>query len=337
MLNDKIQFSIVIPTYNPDFKIFETLKKVQKSLLYFQDISQIIFEILIINDGGKKIKDEILNIIPYSKSINLKKNMGVGYAREVGARLAKYEKIFFLDSDVIIDEDTFYVLYNDFVNMNDAGSLGALQSYRNLNQSYSSKFVCAKTCYGFENKSEIIEFSAIHSECCIVDKFFLRKIGGWNFYSKSGGEEFELGHRILANGKKNYLTKKTRYSTYYEDILNRCYKIIYRTSNYLPIFFKRKKFESKGAFATNTQVLSVFLTTVFLLSLIISLFFKVHPLFFLLLILLNIFVELDFLKFSKKLNTLKYIPFSLLGIYLINFSILIGFLYGMFKFLIKKK
>ena len=337
MLNDKVQFSIVIPTYNPDFKIFETLKKVQKGLLHFQDISKIFFEILIINDGGKKIENEILKIIPNLKIIDLKKNRGVGYAREVGARLAKYPKIFFIDSDVIIDDNVFYVLYNDFVNMNDAGSLGALQSYRNLNLSYSSKLVCAKSCYGFENKSEIIEFSAIHSECCIVDKFFLRKIGGWNFYSKSGGEEFELGHRILANGKKNYLTKKTRYSTYYENILSRCNKIIYRTSNYLPIFFKRKKFESKGAFATNNQVLSVFLTTVFLFSLITSFFFKVHSLFFLFLILLNIFIELDFLKFSKKLNTSKYIPYSLVGIYLINFSILIGFAYGMFNFFIKKK
>ena len=76
--------------------------------------------------------------------------------------------------------------------------------------------MCTKSCYGFENEPEFIEFSAIHSECCIVNKIFLRKIGGWNYYSKAGGEEFELGHRIVANGKKNYLTKRTRYSTYYE-------------------------------------------------------------------------------------------------------------------------
>ncbi len=137
--------------------------------------------------------------------------------------------------------------------------------------------------------------------------------------------------------KKNYLTKKTRYSTYYENIISRCNKIIYRTSNYLPIFFKRKKFESKGAFATNSQVLSVFVTTILLFFLIISFFVKVHFLFFLFLILLNFFVELDFLKFSKKLNTSKYIPYSLMGIYLINLSILIGFIYGIFNFIIKKK
>ena len=337
MQTDKIQFSVVIPTYNPDFKIFETLKTVKQSILYFQNQTEITYEILIINDGGKKIDKQIIELIENLRVIDLKKNKGVGYAREVGARISKYEKIFFLDSDVMIDENTFHKLYNDFLELSDAGSLGALQSYKNLNRSYSSQFVCAKSCYGFENEPEIIEFSAIHSECCIVDKKFLRKIGGWNFYSKAGGEEFELGHRIVANGKKNYLTKKTRYSTYYENILSRCNKIIYRTSNYLPIFFKRKKFESKGAFATNSQALSVLFSSILIFFFALSFFTKVHYLVFLILILLNLFIEFDFLKFSKKLNSLKYIPYSILGIYLINFSILIGFIYGVFNFIIKKK
>ena len=110
----------------------------------------------------------------------------------------------------MVETETFYRLYNDFFKLTDAGSLGALQSYKNLNNSYSSQFVCAKSCYGFENEPEFIEFSAIHSECCIVNKAFLRKIGGWNYYSKAGGEEFELGHRIVANGKKELFDKKDK-------------------------------------------------------------------------------------------------------------------------------
>ena len=337
MQTEKIQFSVVIPTFNPDFKIFETLKNVKKSILYFQEKSKITFEILIINDGGKEIEKEIVKVVENSRVFDLKKNRGVGYAREVGTRISKYENIFFLDSDVMVEIETFYRLYNDFFKLTDAGSLGALQSYQNLNKSYSSQFVCAKSCYGFENEPEFIEFSAIHSECCIVNKIFLRKIGGWNYYSKAGGEEFELGHRIVANGKKNYLTKRTRYSTYYENILSRCNKIIYRTSNYLPILIKRKKFESKGAFATNFQALSVLLTSILIFFSILSFFIEVHYLFFLISIFLNLFVEFDFLKFSKKLNSLKYIPYSVLGIYLVNFSILIGFIYGVFNLIKKNK
>ena len=337
MTNGKIQFSVVVPTYNPDLKIFETLESIKKSLIYFEKQSKIDYEILIINDGGKQIDDKINNLVKNTKVINLKKNRGVGYAREIGARLSKFHKIFFLDSDVMVDPEAFYLLYNDFIKLDDAGSLGALQSYKNLNKSYSSKFVCAKSCYGFEDKPELITFSAIHSECCIVDKSFLRKIGGWNFYSKSGGEEFELGHRISASGKKNYLTKKTRYSTYYENILSRCKKLIYRTSNYLPILLRRKKFESRGAFATNSQALSVLFTSILIFFFLISFFIKVHYLLFLIVILFNLIIELDFLKFSKKLNSTKYIPYSILGIFLINFSIIIGCIYGITNLLFKKK
>ena len=336
MSEKKIQFSIVIPTFNSDFKIFETVESIKKSILNFEKNNSIEYEIIIINDGGKEIDNKIKNIVENLNIFNLKRNKGVGFAREIGARIAKYENIFYIDSDIIIEPNTLSILYREHKDYKNAGSVGALQSYNNLNNDYSSKFVCAKSCYGFEDKPDLLEFSAIHSECCIINKFFLRKIGGWNFYKKSGGEEFELGHKIILNGKKNYLTKKTRYSTYWENILSRCNKIIYRTSNYLPILFRRKKFEPKGAFATKEQFLSVLLTLFTILFLMIFFYTKINFFFILPIILLNLIVEFDFLKFSKKIFSIKDIPFFILGIYLINLAILIGFIYGIF-YLIKGK
>ena len=235
MNEQKLQFSVIVPTFNPDFKIFKTIDSIVNSILYFKKNTQIEYEIIIINDGGKKIDSKINDYDEYLNIFNLKKNKGVGYAREIGARIAKYETIFYIDSDIIVEPKTLFTIHELYKNLKDVGSVGALQSYNNLNSNYSSKFVCAKSCYGFEDKPEPLEFSAIHSECCVINKLYLREIGGWNFYKKSGGEEFELGHKIILSGKKNYLTKKTRYSTYYENILSRCSKIIYRTSNYLPI------------------------------------------------------------------------------------------------------
>tara|TARA_B100000780_G_C21105011_1_gene446139 strand:+ start:605 stop:1618 length:1014 start_codon:yes stop_codon:yes gene_type:complete len=327
----KLQFSVIIPTFNPDFKIFKTIDSIVSSILYFKKINQIEYEIIIINDGGKKIDSKINDYDKYLNIFNLKKNKGVGYAREIGARIAKYETIFYIDSDVIIEPNTLSTMYKEHKSLKDAGSVGALQSYKNLNSNYSSKFVCAKSCYGFEDKPELLEFSAIHSECCVINKLYLREIGGWNFYKKSGGEEFELGHKIILSGKKNYLTKKTRYSTYYENILSRCSKIVYRTSNYLPIFFSRKKFETKGAFATKDQFLSVLLTLITLLFLVIFFFTKISLIYILPIILLNLIIEFDFLRFSKKIYSLKDIPFFLIGIYLINLAIFIGFISGIFN------
>jgi glycosyltransferase involved in cell wall biosynthesis len=328
-----VEFSIIIPTFNPDFKIFESINSVHKSILKFKN--KIKYEIIIINDGGKKIDKKINDINKYIKIINLKKNKGVGFARNHGAKISKFNKIFYIDSDIVIEPNTLQILFEEFEKLKNAGSLGAWQSYKNLNNEYSSKFVCAKSCYGFEDKPNLFEFSAIHSECCIVSKLFLKKIGGWNYFSKSGGEEFELGHRIIENKKKNYITKKTRYSTWYENISQRMYKLIYRTSNYLPIILRRRKFESSGAFATKEQFFSTLVTSI-LIAYLFLLNKKINFYVLISIIIVNILIEFNFLKFVKKLYSLKDTLFSILCIFLINFSIIIGCLYGVINLIIKR-
>ncbi len=326
---NKIEFSIVIPTFNQELKIFTTISAIKKSILAFK--KKIKYEIIIINDGGQKINKKIKNIVRNIIIINLKKNNGVGFVRNYGSKIAKFDKIFFVDSDIIIEKNTLSYLYEKFKKIKNAGSLGALQSYKNLNNNYSSRFVCAKSCYGFEDQPNLIEFSAIHSEICIVDKLFLKTIGGWKSFYRSGGEEFELGHRIIENKKKNYLTKKTRYSTHYDNLSNRLYKIFYRTSNYLSILIERKKLESTGAFATNEQFFSTFLTLILILFLIISFYVKISFFVFAIIIFFVFVIEFKFLKFCKKLYSYKYIPFAILGIYLINIAIILGFFYGIYN------
>ena len=51
----KFKFSIIIPAYNPGYKIHECLNSIKKSINFFKNKNKIIYEILIINDGGNKI------------------------------------------------------------------------------------------------------------------------------------------------------------------------------------------------------------------------------------------------------------------------------------------
>jgi hypothetical protein len=64
---------------------------------------------------------------------------------------------------------------------------------------------------------------------------------------------------------------------------------------------------------------------------------KINFFFILPIILLNLIVEFDFLKFSKKIFSIKDIPFFILGIYLINLAIFIGFIFGIFNLIKGKK
>ena len=87
------QISVIIPAYNAEQTIQETIKSVQKQTL-------LDFELIVINDGSKdktleivkSIKDERLNVFSYE-------NGGLPIARNRGISKANGEYIAFLDAD----------------------------------------------------------------------------------------------------------------------------------------------------------------------------------------------------------------------------------------------
>ncbi len=333
-----LKFSIIIPTFNPGDKIFYCIRSIEKSLNYFEKKRKIKYEILIVNDGGKKIDFNSLQKIKNLKQIILLKNRGVGYARQYGAKVSKFEKLFFIDSDLVIQKNTLYALHKDYNNLKNVGSIGPIQSLKNLNKNFTSDFVCAKSCYGFEKTKKYIKFSAIRSECCLIDKKFLNLVGGWGYFPNAGGEEFDLGHKIIEKKRYNYITKNTFYSTYWDNLFVRCKNIIQRTSNYLPVFLSSRKFETKGSFATFTQALSAFITLLIIFSLLLlkynifesSIDFKKITIF---LLVINFLIEFDFLRFVFKFFKIKTFILSLFGIFIINISIICGFILGVFNLL----
>ncbi len=335
----EIKLSVIIPAYNPGKKIVPCLNSLEKNLEHLSTHTNLIYEILIINDAGREIDLSFMKNIQEVRLLRLKKNRGVGYAREFGLKISKYDYLFYLDSDVVMEnKDTLKILFEDFLPNKDFGSIGPVCSYRDLNNTFTSNFVAAKTCYGFDQNTKLIEFSGMRSECGLIEKQFLKSIGGWNFFPSAGGEEFELGHRIIKYGKKNIITKNTNYSTFYDNLYTRCKTIISRTSSYLPIFISRKKFETKGAFATLNQSLSTFITALLILGIILSFFIKDYKIVILILFIINLLVEFNFLRFSMKYYKKKYLPINILGIYAINVSIIVGVLIGIYKlsFLSKK-
>ena len=337
-MDNEIKISVIIPAYNPGKKIIHCLNALGKNLEYFSKSFKLTYEVLIINDAGNEINFNFNHGIKNIRSVRIRKNRGVGYVRQLGTRISKYNYIFYLDSDVVLEnENSIKILFEEFQKYKNVGSIGPVQNYKNLNDEFTSDFVSAKTCYGFEDTQEIIEFSGMRSECCIMEKKFLNLIGGWKFFPSAGGEEFELGHRIIASGKKNYITKKTNYTTFYDNLYSRCKTIVFRTSTYLPIFINRKKFETKGAFATFSQALSAFITSLTLLFFLLLIFINSLKTFIFILIFLNFAVEFNFLKFALKNYNKKNILIYILGIYAINFSIMFGLLLGIFRLFSLKK
>lgn len=90
-------FSVVIPLYNKEATIYNTIQTVLNQEFGY-------FEIIVIDDGStdgsvetvKAIKDDRINIISIS-------NGGVSNARNIGVNYSKYEYVAFLDADDLWD------------------------------------------------------------------------------------------------------------------------------------------------------------------------------------------------------------------------------------------
>ncbi len=100
-MDSKIKLSVIIPAYNPGKKIIPCLNALGKNLDYFSKHNNFMYEVLIINDAGNKINLNFDHGIDNIRSLRIRRNRGVGYVRQLGTRISKYDYILYLDSDVV--------------------------------------------------------------------------------------------------------------------------------------------------------------------------------------------------------------------------------------------
>ena len=91
--------SIVIPTYNEIDYLLHLLESIKKI-----DYPLNSFEIIVVSDGSedgtvKAVRDSYLNV----KLIDLPTNIGRYQARKIGAEVAKFDNILFIDSRTLVD------------------------------------------------------------------------------------------------------------------------------------------------------------------------------------------------------------------------------------------
>jgi glycosyltransferase involved in cell wall biosynthesis len=322
-MNSEYAVSIIIPSYNSEKTIKACLDKITK------ESERLKSEIIVVDDCSNDKTPEIIKTFQNIKLIKLESNRGAGNARNKGAEVAMYENLCFIDSDIDISEQSILNLVRRLKKDNNTGSVAATQNLFNLNKnSWSSNFVCLKSCYGVDEIKVEKEFSVCCSEFCVITKELFFKIGKWKALSHAGGEEFDIGYKISKLNKKNIKTISASYSGYWQTLDVRFKRIIERTAKYIPLFFEKKKFDTKGSFATLGQFFSSFVTLLIIVYLFISLIFDNQFFTFglMVLIILQILSELNFLTFAKKNYGIKMVIFSLFGIQVINLGILLGVL-----------
>lgn len=204
-------FSVVIPLYNKELSIKNTIQSVLNQS--YQN-----FEILIINDGSvdgsvdvvKNIKDERIRLIHQN-------NQGVSSARNKGIQEAKYEWIAFLDGDDLWEINHLEeVIKMMKVHPTEKVYVTSFQ-YSDQRKMYKHKR--NNSIFKIENYfKEVIKEDLIWTSIIVVHKSCFKEVGLFNI-KFNRGEDLDLWSRLA---KKFKIVKSSQITaTYRVDAENR--------------------------------------------------------------------------------------------------------------------
>lgn len=127
-----MKISIIIPTYKPDYYIWECLDSIKE-----QTLDKELFEVLIILNGEKEpYYNNILNYIRKNDLLNFKivytEKPGVSNARNIGLDICVGEYIAFIDDDDLIEKNYLEELLKNINEKRDKRGI-ILSNYINFN------------------------------------------------------------------------------------------------------------------------------------------------------------------------------------------------------------
>jgi hypothetical protein len=185
--------SVIIPAYQPGQHLIRCLEALRAS-----DPPPL--EILVVEDGGKS---ETLDKVaaPTTRILRTDRRRGPAFARNLGAKAARGDILFFLDADVCVTPNTIARIVESFdadpsldalmgSYDSEPGSRDFISQYRNLMHSYV-------------HHQGTQQASTFWSGCgAIRRELFLEHSGFNERYGRPSIEDIELGYRLIRAGRK---------------------------------------------------------------------------------------------------------------------------------------
>ncbi len=266
-------FSIIIPLYNKEHYIENTLKSVLNQS--FSD-----FEILIINDGSTDNSEQkILNFKDYRIHYFSKKNEGVSNARNLGIEKATANFITFLDADDFWYPDFLETIHKGITLFPKEKVFSGAIEIETPKKTFSAQYSIAK-----KSEYEVVNFfdasykeSIICTSCAVFHRNVFEKVGVFDTSIKSGqdtdlwiriGLKYPIvfSWKILAryvydenslSKNKKYTTSKLNFLKFIEEEKSNPWLKKYLDLNRFSIAIKSKLNNDKATFTTNYQAINL--------------------------------------------------------------------------------
>lgn len=201
-------FSVVIPLYNKQDTIRDTLESVRKQT--FEE-----FEVVVIDDGSTDGSPEIVQDFVVSDArfrVFRQENAHVSAARNHGVRRSCGHLVAFLDADDFWKPDHLENLKTLYQSYPEAGMYGTAYT-----RHYTSGGAVAMVVAQFEGAHGLIgdyfklaqECQFVYTSSIAVPKRVLDGIDGFSENEKSGGEDLDVWMRVAIHHKVAYFGQST--------------------------------------------------------------------------------------------------------------------------------
>lgn len=218
-----MRISIVIPLYNKENHIIDTLNCIKNQI--FQD-----YEIIIVNDGST---DNSLQVVKSYKDLKLtiidQKNSGAASARNHGVREATSDYVAFLDADDFWEEQYLESMIKLIEEFPDACIYGSNYQIIENGKSNILNFPDIMTEKGYLDNYFVSGkvYTPLWTSAVVVKKDAFLKCGGFSTNCKVC-EDIDLWCRLAASGKVAYINKPlARYIRDSSNMLSRMTNVSY--------------------------------------------------------------------------------------------------------------
>jgi GT2 family glycosyltransferase len=204
----KRSVSVVIPNYNGEGLLRDYLPYTLKAL---QNVEE--WEVIVVDDASQDGSVKFLRSnFPQVKVIANKINKGFSHSCNCGMQAARFNYVFFQNSDIKLTPDYFEHQWAVFDGESTFGVMGKILEMDSHNIEIAAKYPRRKgnklkinSQFEFEEKGEFAPTAFLSGANALVDAEKVKKIGGFDeIYSPFYFEDMDMGVRAWRMGWKCY-------------------------------------------------------------------------------------------------------------------------------------
>lgn len=199
-MNQAPFISVIVPVYNGAHFLDRCLSGLRTS-------SYTDYELIVMDDASTDSSGDVARSYG-AQVLKMPRQSGPGAARNMAAREARGEIVFFVDADVVVAPDAIQRVADNFTDYPEIAAVFGSYDDNPAEQNFLSQY--KNLCHHFVHQQGHVEAITFWGGCGAVRRDVFLAVGGFDSmrFPRPSIEDIELGYRLHAQGHRIRLDKK---------------------------------------------------------------------------------------------------------------------------------